>query len=310
MRIRALLRAPASAWPTAAFTMIEIAISLAVIGFALVAIIAILPLGMDVQKENREETIVNHDASIFMDALRSGSQGADDLTNYVEKITVDGYLCDGVTRAPRNRGQTPDYSWTYTRTNSNTNPQMPLTNGAYIIGLLSTPKYIVSDQVGKSGVHDFYSNRVVALVRSMSGAATEKYPQKNPDVQAFSLTYRMLPEVFPYGFSGPVTNNAWDRDWTNYMRFATNSADYLDRLAYSLYATNLQNNLHDIRFIFRWPAYPNGNVGNQRQVFRTVAGGNLLVSDRLGVISTNIVAPLNGQVLYFLEPHLYTRRTP
>src|SRR5205823_13848329 len=47
-----------------AFTMIEIAISLAVIGFALVAIIGILPTGMNVQKENREETIIGQDASV------------------------------------------------------------------------------------------------------------------------------------------------------------------------------------------------------------------------------------------------------
>ena len=39
----------------AAFTMVEIALSLAVIGFALVAVIGILPIGMNVQKENRQE---------------------------------------------------------------------------------------------------------------------------------------------------------------------------------------------------------------------------------------------------------------
>ena len=38
----------------AAFTMVEIAICLAVIGFALVAIIGVLPIGMNVQKDNRE----------------------------------------------------------------------------------------------------------------------------------------------------------------------------------------------------------------------------------------------------------------
>ena len=42
----------------AAFTMMEIAISLAVIGIALVAIIGVLPIGMNVQQTNREETIV------------------------------------------------------------------------------------------------------------------------------------------------------------------------------------------------------------------------------------------------------------
>jgi type II secretory pathway pseudopilin PulG len=67
--------------------MIEIAISLAVIGFALVAIIGVLPLGMEVQKENREETIINQDATMFMEAIRNGAQGMDDLTNYVYAIT-------------------------------------------------------------------------------------------------------------------------------------------------------------------------------------------------------------------------------
>ncbi|MEI9963166.1 MAG: type II secretion system protein [Limisphaerales bacterium] len=70
-----------------AFTMIEIAISLAVIGIALVAIIGVLPLGMSVQRENREETVINQDATILMEAIRNGARGLDDLTNYVYAIT-------------------------------------------------------------------------------------------------------------------------------------------------------------------------------------------------------------------------------
>src|SRR6266478_10154625 len=76
-----------SSCATSAFTMIEIAISLAVIGFALVAIIGILPTGMNVQKDNREETIIGHDASILMNVIRNGEHGVDDLTNYVLAIT-------------------------------------------------------------------------------------------------------------------------------------------------------------------------------------------------------------------------------
>ena len=49
-----------------AFTMIEIALCLAIIGFALVAIIGVLPTGMGVQRQNREETIINQDATIWM----------------------------------------------------------------------------------------------------------------------------------------------------------------------------------------------------------------------------------------------------
>ncbi len=69
-----------------AFTMVEIAISLAIIGFALVAIIGVLPIGMTVQKDNREETIVNQDATVFMNAIRNGALGLDYLTNYVTSI--------------------------------------------------------------------------------------------------------------------------------------------------------------------------------------------------------------------------------
>src|SRR3954462_8763358 len=70
-----------------AFTMIEIAISLAVIGFALIAIIGILPTGLDVQRKNREETIINQEAAMWIEAIRNGAQGMNDLTNYVDGIT-------------------------------------------------------------------------------------------------------------------------------------------------------------------------------------------------------------------------------
>jgi type II secretory pathway pseudopilin PulG len=72
-----------------AFTMIEIAIALAVIGFALVAIIGILPMGLNIQKETREKTIINHDAMYFLDALKNSAQQLDDLPNFVTQIEVD-----------------------------------------------------------------------------------------------------------------------------------------------------------------------------------------------------------------------------
>ena len=68
--------------------MIEIAFSLAIVAFALVAIMGVLPTGMTVQRDNREDTLINHDAGFWMEALRSGSRGIEDLTNYVEAITI------------------------------------------------------------------------------------------------------------------------------------------------------------------------------------------------------------------------------
>ena len=84
----------------AAFTMVEIAISLAIIGIALVAIIGVLPLGMNVQRDNREATVINQDASVFLEAIRNGSLGLNDLTNYVFDITNSWtlYKTDGTVR--------------------------------------------------------------------------------------------------------------------------------------------------------------------------------------------------------------------
>ena len=56
---------------TLAFTMVEVALSLAIIAFAVVAVIGILPTGMQVQRDNREMTIINQDGQFIL-----GSNGA------------------------------------------------------------------------------------------------------------------------------------------------------------------------------------------------------------------------------------------
>jgi type II secretory pathway pseudopilin PulG len=68
----------------AAFTMVEIAIALAVIAFALIAIIGILPTGLQVQRDNREETLVNQDARLLLEAIKTGGRDiTSDLGRYV-----------------------------------------------------------------------------------------------------------------------------------------------------------------------------------------------------------------------------------
>src|SRR3954451_8961938 len=73
-----------------AFTMIEIAISVAVIAFALVAIISVLPAGLQVQRENREDTLLAQDGTYFMEVIRNGSYGLDELASYVSRIEING----------------------------------------------------------------------------------------------------------------------------------------------------------------------------------------------------------------------------
>ena len=278
-------RTPHSALRTSrAFTMIEIAISLAIIGFALVAIIGVLPIGMNVQKDNREETIINQDATVLMDTIRSGAQGLDDLTNYVLAITNTVFSYQYPIIKP------PTYIGTYgyTRTNSSGMAlQYPLTNGFRIVGLLSTPKYVFWGPVGRSSVIGYYSNHVVAYVRSMSGDAYEKYPQSNPDVQDLGFSYRMTSEVVPYG------TNYYDPSWTaldtNYLKVVN----------------NLNANLHDVRLTFRWPLRSNGQLGQGGQAFRTLAGGFLQETNEP---SPGLHPPWPSPYdLYFVQPRTYVK---
>jgi prepilin-type N-terminal cleavage/methylation domain-containing protein len=192
-----LLRAPSSSWrsdlsrrssakteakrrtgnpqPISGFTMIEIAISLAIIGIALVAIIGVLPLGVNVQKDNREETIINQDATVLMEAIRSGASSpyGFDLTNYVYAITNNGHFYFGY--------------------GNNTY----LTNNARIIGLLSTPEYVDGNGRPIPNLDGGWSNHVVAYVRSISGPASEKPPQNNDIVVSGSFGYRVICENVP-----------------------------------------------------------------------------------------------------------------
>jgi type II secretory pathway pseudopilin PulG len=73
----------------AGFTMAEIAIALGVIAIALIAIIGILPSGLQVQRDNREETIINQDARLLLQAVRTG--GRDDMSDIGSFVRrVDG----------------------------------------------------------------------------------------------------------------------------------------------------------------------------------------------------------------------------
>jgi len=267
--------------PPQAFTMIEITISLAIIGFALVAIIGVLPLGMTAQRDNRQETIVNQDASVLMDAVRNGERGLDDLTNYV--IGITNYAVDYPPTGQGGRTLVLGYSVQGSTLNGAlSSPQHPLTNGYSIIGLLSTPKIAVHP----SGL-GFTSNHVVAVFRSLSGPASEKPPQLNPTMQELGLTYKVVAEVGGYG------TNFFFPAWTNYV--STNDA----RFSYMMMVTNLQNNVHDLRLTFLWPMLPSGKVGGGRQVYRTMVAGSMINEP------TN--APINNlsRPFWFFKPRTY-----
>jgi type II secretory pathway pseudopilin PulG len=273
-----------------AFTMVEIAIALAVIGFALVAIIGVLPSGLEVQKDNREETIINQDAAYFMDAIRSGALGLNDLTNYVVAITNRWTAYN--TNVPLGAAwQFVDSGYDgYDRYGSVVSSLQPapafrLTNGFRIIGLLGTPKYVWADTAyGYVHSDHVYSNHIVAYVRSLSGPASERSPQRDTNVQSLAFSYRFISEVVPVALptpdlSAPFTNTP--------------------------YARNLRANLNEVRLLFRWPLFPNGNTGNGRQVYRSQVAGLLLRTN----VPRNIDLSAARQPLYFFQPTTFVNVT-
>jgi len=234
--------------------MIEIAICLAIIGFALVAIIGVLPYGMNTQRDNREETVVNQDATVLLETIRNATRGADNLTNNVYAIT--NY------RAYFDASLPPTY------TSPGWSTASYLTNGANIVGLLSTPEF--TDINGNP--HAFrpvtgYSNHIIAYVRSISGTAAEKPPQNNTIMVEDTFTYRLY-----------CVNSA--------VAFDPNSA-------LGGFSKQLNGNLHELRMTFLWPQLPNGNLGNGRQTFRVSVAGQL--------------APdVNNPGLYFYRSQYFT----
>jgi type II secretory pathway pseudopilin PulG len=133
---------------TAAFTMVEIAIALGIIGFALVAIIGILPAGLQVQRDNREDTIINQEGTYFMEAIRNGAQDMDHLAGHIEFVEIR-QIRNKVVVGP---GTPPD--------------PLSATNGNVLVSYLSRP----SDMALRNDTEPL---EVRAVMRPSSGAATD-----------------------------------------------------------------------------------------------------------------------------------------
>jgi type II secretory pathway pseudopilin PulG len=262
--------------------MIEIAICLAIIGIALVAIVGVLPLGMNVQRENRESTIINQDATVLLEAIRNGSQGLNDLTNYVYFITNNWALYNPDGSFNKSGGNGYIYSSTIiapnyvTPSGTFTAPTTTISNGTNIIGLLSTPEFTDLNGVPINNLFagDYYSNHIVAYVRSLSGPAVEKPPQDNQILQEDTFTYRI------YCVNAPVATD------TNVFNLQSSDPRFL-------YSQQLAQNLHELRLTFLWPQQPNGKLGTGRQTFRALVAGQVATNSSY------------GPMLYFYQPQSF-----
>jgi len=209
----------------------------------------VLPLGLRTQRDSREDTIINQDATVFTEAVSKGARGANDLTNYVYAITNWWTLYNpngSVNKADVN-GYTPAAAYAY----GTPVPSMEITNGGNIVGLLSMPEYT---DTGFNPTNNLfsggYSNHVIAYVRSISGPAVEKPPQNSQILQQDSFSYRI------FFANAPVA-------------------------AATIYP-NLQANLHELRLTFEWPLLPNNSVGRSRLTYRAMIAGQMLQTNSLG----------------------------
>lgn len=258
-----------------AFTLVEIAICLGIIGVALVAIIGILPAGLHTQRESREETIVNQDASVIFEAVRNGSRGADDLTNYIYAIVNTGTNSIGYTNQLATR---MGFSTTrFFPAVAAGNWHNALTNGENIIGLLSTPEYADAslDPTNNLFLNSSSSNHIIAFVSAMSGVVSEKPPQDNDILRQDTFGYRL----YCVNAAVPVDTNIFNVAPNNPTR---------------IYAEKLARNQHELRMTFLWPLLPNGEPGKFRQTFRATVAGQL----------AHVIT--NGYDLYFYRSQSFT----
>jgi type II secretory pathway pseudopilin PulG len=282
--------------------MVEVAISLAIIGIALVAIIGVLPLGMNVQRDNREGTIINQDATVFLDAISKGARGLDDLTNYVYAVTNYWTQYDNKGLVVNGGGSINNgYSFTNSSTVTALTPKdssFPINNGTNIIGLLSTPQFTDVNGLPVSDLFSGgFSNHIVAYVRSMSGSAGEKPPQDNQIIQADAFGYRLLcvnaavanytpPFWLAQSYNaGAFVSFTLNNQTTYWQAKATTSPtdvpDSSSLWVQNVYWQKLAANLHELRLTFLWPTLPNGGVGSGRQSYRTTVAGQIVITNNL-----------------------------
>lgn len=286
----------------------EIAISLAIIGIALVAIIGILPIGMRNQRENRELTLINQDSTVFIEHIRNGTHTTNemDLANYVFAITnYQTYFPP----PPGTPGTTKAIGY----------DNAYLKDDARIVGLLSTPQFTTNGMPLPNLAFGGFSNHVIAYVRSMNGMAIEKPPQGNSTLRESSFSYRILCENVPVPSELPLPwegnlYNAGDRVVTNingqvtYWKALVDIDDTTNGApvpgssvlwAHDGETQTLAENTRELRLTFYWPLLPNNALPQNpaRQTYRTIVAG------QLGrVIDKSIKPNVN---LYFFEPQTF-----
>lgn len=237
---------------TAAFTMVEIALCIAIVAIALVAIMGVMPTGLSVQKQNREDTIIDQEAQILLDAIQGGSVRYQELTNYLDYIVVTHQPVNGAASIAAFRGRFFDWPLNSPLKDLDQVPSDRQLLPEDIVGLLSLPKLDVrQDRLG--------TNQVIAQMRAFTGPLDEKVRPlatgtPRTDRLDFAFRYQVTAEISPLP-SGPALQPPFvARDFG-------------------------QCPIYDVRLTFQWPAYQSAGefrVGNSQKSYHTQISGQLV----------------------------------
>ncbi len=237
---------------TAAFTMVEIALCIAIVAIAMVAIMGVMPTGLNVQKQNREDTIIDQEAQILLDAIRGGSMRYQELTNYLDYIVVTHQPTNGAATIAAFRGRFFDWPANSALAALDQVPSGRQLLPEDIVGLLSLPKLDVRQ-------NRFGTNQVIAQLRAFTGPLDEKVRPvatgtPRTDRLDFAFRYQVTAEISLLP-AGPELQPPYvARDFG-------------------------QRPVYDVRLTFQWPIYQSAGefrVGNNQKSYHTQVAGQLV----------------------------------
>ena len=156
-----------------AFTMVEVAFAVAIVAFAMVAIMGVLPSGFTVQKSNREDTLINQEGTYLLDAIRNGLQGDDQIWRQVDWYYVATTNSITGSSMGDNKSKLPD---------------------RFIVGTLSIPS-VLAVRTNSNNQIEWRTNVVYAKIRAQSGKVSGKGASK--EAKDFAFSYKLKSEIRP-----------------------------------------------------------------------------------------------------------------
>jgi prepilin-type N-terminal cleavage/methylation domain-containing protein len=241
--------------PRSAFTLVEIAICIAVVSIAMVAIIGVLPAGLNVQRLNREESVLTQDAELLLNAVRAGQVRLQDLVNYADRVTLIRQYRDA------SPSQTNYYHGPLVA--GNPEGSEAFVDPFQLIGLISRPRYTFEPSLNHPTASIVVTNTVRLEMRSMSGSMANQPVIRSGNTRTVGSDPRI-----DFAFRYLVTIETVTRQGVRVPGDTLRAAD------------TTAGGVSEVRLTLEWPLVRSGpkpaqyKVGLSRREFRTeIVGG-------------------------------------